>query len=79
MNEKLFTTETLAELFHVSARTILRERLAGRISYKRIRGRVRFTQEDIDKYLLRQSHLSTSLFGKEVKETERIRIFSGRK
>jgi excisionase family DNA binding protein len=79
MNEKLFTTEALAELLHVSPRTVLRERLAGKISYKKIRGRIRFTQVDVDKYLERQSHLSSNVIGKELKQSEKVRIFSGRR
>jgi len=38
MMQRLFTTEALAELLHVSTRTIMRERMAGRIGFKKIRG-----------------------------------------
>jgi excisionase family DNA binding protein len=79
MTVTLYTTEALAELLQVSPRTILRERLAGRLSYKRIRGRIRFSQEDIDKYLRQQDYLFSSTLGQEVASSEKIRIFAGRK
>ena len=49
--DKLYTMETLAEYLGVSVRTILREKAAGKLSFKRIRGQVRFSQEDIENYL----------------------------
>lgn len=79
MNEKLFTTEDFARLLHVSPRTVLRERLAGKLSYKRIRGRIRFTQEDLDLYLQRQSNLTAGSLQKAVGNTGKVRIFSRRK
>ena len=53
---KLYTMETLAEYLGVSVRTILREKAAGKLSFKRIRGQVRFSQEDIETYLNTNSY-----------------------
>jgi excisionase family DNA binding protein len=59
--EKLYTMETLAEYLGVSIRTILREKAAGKINFKRIRGQVRFSQEDINNYLSNNSFESEGL------------------
>ena len=78
MMQALFTTEALAEFLHVSTRTVMRERLAGKIGFKRIRGRIRFTQEDIDAYLEKQARLACSGFNQNADNAGKIRIFSRR-
>jgi excisionase family DNA binding protein len=78
MMQRLFTTEALAELLHVSTRTIMRERMAGRIGFKKIRGRIRFTQDDVDAYLEKQARLTSRGCGREVENDGNVRIFSAR-
>ena len=76
--QQLFTAEALAELLHVSTRTIMRERLAGKIGFKKIRGRIRFSQDDVDAYLEKQARLACSGFSRNVENVGKIRIFSRR-
>ena len=63
--EKLYTMETLAEYLGVSIRTILREKAAGKLSFKRIRGQVRFSQEDVSNYLHNNSYDTDGLTGEQ--------------
>ncbi len=73
--EKLFTMETLAEYLGVSVRTVLREKAAGKIAFRRIRGQVRFSQEDIDSYLNTNSYICPSSQGSEIKEQSGVKMF----
>lgn len=74
--EKLYTMETLAEYLGVSVRTILREKAAGKVGFKRIRGQVRFSQEDIDSYLNNNSYVFTSSQGQEINAKGGIKLFN---
>ena len=56
--QKLYTTETLAELLQVSPRTIRRERKEGRLPYVRVRGQIRYRDSDVRAYLERNASLS---------------------
>jgi excisionase family DNA binding protein len=76
--QKLYTNDALAELLHVSTRTIMRERQSGNLGFKRIRGRIRFTQEDVDAYLEKQARLASRNSGGELGNTGKLRIFAGR-
>jgi excisionase family DNA binding protein len=49
--EKFYTIENLAELFQVSTRTIMREKMSGKLPCLLIRGRVRFRESDVMSYL----------------------------
>ncbi|HJO03822.1 MAG TPA: helix-turn-helix domain-containing protein [Acidobacteriota bacterium] len=49
--QKLYTTETLAELLQVSPRTIRRERKEGRLPFVRVRGQIRYRESDVRSYL----------------------------
>ena len=49
--QKLYTTETLAELLQVSPRTIRRERKEGRLPFVRVRGQIRYRESDVRAYL----------------------------
>lgn len=49
--EKLYTTDTLAELLQVSQRTIRRERKEGRLPFVRVRGQIRYRESDVRAYL----------------------------
>jgi len=56
--QKLYTTETLAELLQVSPRTIRRERKEGRLPFVRVRGQIRYRESDVRQYLERNASLS---------------------
>ena len=56
--QKLYTTETLAELLQVSPRTIRRERKEGRLPFVRVRGQIRYRDSDVRAYLERNASLS---------------------
>lgn len=56
--QKLYTTETLAELLQVSPRTIRRERKEGRLPYVRVRGQIRYRDSDVRAYLERNASMS---------------------
>ena len=56
--QKLYTTETLAELLQVSARTIRRERKEGRLPFVRVRGQIRYRESDVRGYLEHNASLS---------------------
>ena len=49
--QKFYTIENLAQLFQVSTRTILREKMCGKLPCVVIRGRIRFREEDVRNYL----------------------------
>ena len=53
--QKLYTTETLAELLQVSPRTIRRERKEGRLPFVRVRGQIRYRESDVRAYLERNA------------------------
>ena len=53
--EKLYTTEEVAEILKVSPRTIRREREDANLNFIRIRGQIRYREEDIRKYLAENS------------------------
>jgi excisionase family DNA binding protein len=53
--EKLYTTEEVAEILKVSPRTIRREREDANLNFIRIRGQIRYREEDIKKYLAENS------------------------
>lgn len=52
---ELLTKAEVASLFKISQRTLGNEMALGRIEYHRVGGQVRFTQEQVDAYLARQS------------------------
>jgi hypothetical protein len=52
--ENLFTTEDLVRLLRVSPRTIHRERNEKKLKYIKIRGRIRYRENDLREYLLQQ-------------------------
>jgi excisionase family DNA binding protein len=56
--QKLYTTETLAELLQVSPRTIRRERKEGRLPFVRVRGQIRYRESDVRSYLERNASLT---------------------
>lgn len=56
--QKLYTTETLAELLQVSPRTIRRERKEGRLPFVRVRGQIRYRESDVRSYLERNASMS---------------------
>ncbi len=56
--QKLYTTETLAELLQVSPRTIRRERKEGRLPFVRVRGQIRYRESDVRAYLERNASMS---------------------
>lgn len=60
--EKFYTIENLAELFQVSTRTIMREKMSGKLPCLLIRGRVRFRESDVMAYLdfQREDHGSSA-------------------
>jgi excisionase family DNA binding protein len=60
--EKFYTIENLAELFQVSTRTIMREKMSGKLPCLLIRGRVRFRESDVMTYLdsQREEHGSSA-------------------
>jgi excisionase family DNA binding protein len=58
--QKLYTTETLAELLQVSPRTIRRERKEGRLPFVRVRGQIRYRESDVRSYLERNASLTES-------------------
>lgn len=58
--EKLYTTDTLAELLQVSPRTIRRERKEGRLPFVRVRGQIRYRESDVRAYLERNASASPS-------------------
>jgi excisionase family DNA binding protein len=60
--EKFYTIENLAEFFQVSTRTIMREKMSGRLPCLLIRGRVRFREQDVQAYLesMREGHQRSS-------------------
>jgi excisionase family DNA binding protein len=49
--QRFYTIENLAELFQVSTRTVLREKMCGKLPCVVIRGRIRFREEDVQTYL----------------------------
>lgn len=71
--QKLYTTETLAELLQVSPRTIRRERKEGRLPFVRVRGQIRYRESDVRAYLERNASLSAdgSSMGGQVNWGER--------
>ena len=58
MSDILFTTYTLAEYLHVSARTVQREVSRGRISFVMVGGRRRYRRADVEYYLRSQRQRS---------------------
>lgn len=52
--DNLFTTEDLVRLLRVSPRTIHRERNERKLKFIKIRGRIRYREEDVREYLLHQ-------------------------
>ena len=56
--QKLYTTETLAELLQVSQRTIRRERKETRLPFVRVRGQIRYRESDVCSYLERNASMS---------------------
>ena len=52
--DNLFTTEDLVRLLRVSPRTIHRERNERKLKFIKIRGRIRYREEDVREYLLQQ-------------------------
>ena len=56
--QKLYTTETLAELLQVSPRTIRRERKEGRLPFVLVRGQIRYRESDVRAYLERNASMS---------------------
>jgi excisionase family DNA binding protein len=52
--ENLFTTEDLVRLLRVSLRTIHRERNEKKLKFIKIRGRIRYREDDVREYLLQQ-------------------------
>ena len=56
--QKLYTSETLAELLQVSPRTIRRERKEGRLPFVRVRGQMRYRESDVRSYLERNASMS---------------------
>ena len=56
--QKLYTTETLAELLQVSPRTIRRERKEGRLPFVRVRGQIRYRESDVRSYLERNASMT---------------------
>lgn len=56
--QKLYTTETLAELLQVSPRTIRRERKEGRLPFVRVRGQIRYRENDVRAYLEHNASMS---------------------
>lgn len=56
--QKLYTTETLAELLQVSPRTIRRERKEGRLPFVRVRGQIRYRESDVRAYLERNASMT---------------------
>jgi excisionase family DNA binding protein len=52
--DNLFTTEDLVRLLRVSPRTIHRERNEKKLKFIKIRGRIRYREEDVREYLLQQ-------------------------
>ena len=56
--QKLYTTETLAELLQVSPRTIRRERKEDRLPFVRVRGQIRYRDSDVHSYLERNASMS---------------------
>lgn len=52
--ENLFTTEDLVKLLRVSPRTIHRERNEKKLKFIKIRGRIRYREDDVREYLLSQ-------------------------
>lgn len=71
--QKLYTTETLAELLQVSPRTIRRERKEGRLPFVRVRGQIRYRESDVRAYLEHNASLSsdTGALGGQVNWGER--------
>ncbi len=57
--QKLYTTETLAELLQVSPRTIRRERKEGRLPFVRVRGQIRYRESDVRAYLEHNASMSS--------------------
>lgn len=49
--QTIYTMHTLARLLQVSTRTIRREVDEGKLHFVKIRGRIRFRQEDVQAYL----------------------------
>jgi excisionase family DNA binding protein len=68
--EKFYTIENLAEFFQVSTRTIMREKMSGRLPCLLIRGRVRFREQDVQAYLelMREGHQQSTT---RVQESQR--------
>ncbi len=52
--DNLYTTKDLVRLLRVSPRTIHRERSENKLKFIKIRGRIRYREEDVREYLLRQ-------------------------
>ncbi len=71
--QKLYTTETLAELLQVSPRTIRRERKEGRLPFVRVRGQIRYRESDVRSYLERNASMSldTDTFASQANWGER--------
>ena len=51
---KLFTDEGVSDQLGISQMTLWRARRRGRLSYRRIGGRIYYTLQDIEEYLERQ-------------------------
>ncbi len=73
--QKLYTTETLAEFFQVSPRTIRRERKEGRLPFVRVRGQMRYRESDVRAYLERNASMSmdTDNFASQAKWASGLR------
>lgn len=67
---KLYTTESLADLLAVSPRTIRRERREGRLPYVKVRGQIRYRESDVRGYLDRNA---VEPAGEQRRETPRLR------
>ena len=52
---QLFTEKQVAEMLNVSVKTIQAWRYLGKMSYQKINGCVRYTQEDIDAVISRRN------------------------
>ena len=47
----MLTDKEAGELLQVSRITLWRERKAGRLSYRRVSGQIRYTSDDLESYL----------------------------
>jgi excisionase family DNA binding protein len=52
--QQIYSTKEVAEFLRISRQTLYRIRLDGVLSFRRVGGRVVFTQQDLDEFLDRQ-------------------------